>query len=507
MLKRLLLSLAMLTGLSLSAETPLNYEAELLLNGGSGKFAPYYIASNRHGIITQPYDALLDLSSGKSLDLSRRFSYGFGAEFLTGYSSKTDYLRYDIENNAWIDNRQGPPAIFLQQLYGEVKYRGVFLMVGLKEYESALLNFSLSSGDLIESGNSRPIPQVRAGFVDFQKIPFTNGWVEIQGELSYGKMTDNNWVKNHFNYYNFHYNVGALYTYKRCYFRTKSSMPFSVTVGMQTAGFFGGTSYFYNQGKLVLTTKSSKSLKSFLKMFLPTQGEGNSYYDGSTLGSWDIMLRYRFRSGHILKAYLQKPWEDGSGIGWMNGFDGVWGLEYLSPDPHSIVSGAIFEFLDFTNQSGPIHWSPTDSPGTTLTDHATGGDQYYNNYQYNSYMNYGMSIGTPFLPAPLYNLNGYPGYVNNRVRGFHIGLTGHIGNFDYRLLGGYRKGWGDSRKPVLRAKDDTSLMAEVGYDVHQFQGFSVKAQLAYDGGELFGNNFGACISLRYSGLISNLFGK
>lgn len=29
-----------------------------------------------------------------------------------------------------------------------------------------------------------------------------------------------------------------------------------------------------------------------------------------------------------IKAFFQKPFEDGSGIGWMNGFDGIWGLEY-----------------------------------------------------------------------------------------------------------------------------------------------------------------------------------
>lgn len=502
MIKRTLASIILLSGIfaSSDAEVPVNYEAELILNAGSGDFAPYYIASNRHGILTQTNNALLDLSVHKELDLSERFSYSFGVEALTGYSSKTDYLRYDDQSGQWIKNPQAPAPIFLQQLYGEVKFRGVFLSVGMKEREPALLNYQLSSGDFVESGNARPIPQVRAGFVDFQKVPLTNGWLEIQGELSYGKFADNDWMKNHYNYYNWHINQGALYTYKRLYLRSKSEMPFSVTVGMQTAGIFGGTSDFYRNGRLYKTEKYSRSPKAFFDMLIPSLSSGNSFVDGSALGSWDIQLRYRLKNSHLLKAYLQKPWEDGSGIGWMNGFDGIWGVEYQSADEGAIVSGAVAEYIDFTNQSGSIHWAPYDSPGTTITSHATGGDQYYNNYQLNGYMNYGLSIGTPFIPSPLYNLDGYIAYVNNRVRGFHLGVTGTIGNVRYRLLGGYRKAWGDSRIYVTKASEDTSMMLEASYNVARVPGLGLKAQIAFDAGSLYGDNFGACVTVSYNGL-------
>jgi len=491
--------------LRVAAEETVGYEAAAIFNAGSGDFAPYYIASNRHGVLTQSSGALLDICATRGLDLTQRFSYAYGAEFVTGYSSRTGYMRYNPESKAFYSHDEEPAAIWLQQLYGEVKYRGVFLTVGMKERESALLNFRLSSGDIVESGNSRPIPEVRVGFVDFQDIPLTDGWVQIQGEIGYGKFADNDWMKGHYNYYDWHINLSALYHYKRCYFRTNPAQPVSVTVGMQSAGQFGGTTYVYANGAETKRIKGRASVKDFFNMLIPKQQSGSRFYDGNSLGSWDIMARYRFNNGAQLKAYLQKPWEDGSGIGWMNGFDGLWGVEYAAADHDAIVSGAVLEYVDFTNQSGPIHWSPGDSPGTTITSNATGADAYYNNFQYNSYMNYGMSIGTPFLPSPIYNRDGYTAYIDTRVRGFHAGITGRICNVGYRVLGGYRKGWGDGKQPTATSRHDTSMMIEGDYTLPAVPALQLKAQVGFDSGSMFGDNFGACVTVAYRGSFN--FGK
>ena len=230
-------------GMAVSPATAAGYEvgysAEATLNAGSGVFAPYYVASNRHGVLTQGKGAFLRLSAERGMNLSERFSYGFGVDVIGGYGSGADYLRW--YDGALRGHSEHPSRLWIQQLYGEVKWRGVFLSAGLKERSSALLDSRLSSGDLVESGNARPIPEVRAGFIDFQNIPFTNGWVQIQGEISYGKFTDNGWMRDHYNYFEQHINQGALYTYKRCYFRTNPDKRFSVTLGMQVGGAFGGS--------------------------------------------------------------------------------------------------------------------------------------------------------------------------------------------------------------------------------------------------------------------------
>lgn len=494
-----------------AGEFEVKMSAEAVLGAGNNDFAPYYIASNNHGILTQSKNALLRLGARHDMDTTRRFSYGFGIDFLAGYGSTTDYLRFSadaasgipVTNGFLTENPQHPSRIWLQQLYGEIRYRGVFLTAGMKQHSSALLSHTLSSGDLVESGNARPIPEVRIGFNDFQNIPFTNGWVQIQGEISYGKMTDNRWLREHYNYYDQHLNQGALYSYKRCYFRTKPSERFSATVGMQVGAFFGGRTTWYYNGKWDGEKKFSSGVKQFFKMLLPTDG-GLEYYSGSSLGSWDILFRYRLNNGSELKAYLQKPWEDGSGVGFLNGFDGVWGVEYKASRP-GYVSGAVFEYLDFTNQSGPMHWDPDDNPGTTIRGRAEGCDNYYYNHEYNAYANYGMAIGTPFLVSPIYNTDGYLQFAANRMRGFHIGIEGELTReISYRALGGYRKSYGGGRVPFLSPKENTSFMLEAAWRPLKVDGLAVKAQFGLDHGSLLGNNTGGLITVSYSGRL--LFG-
>ena len=95
----------------------------------------------------------------------------------------------------------------------------------------------------------------------------------------------------------------------------------------------------------------------------------------------------------------------------------------------------VVEYIDFMNQSGPIHWAPGDFPGTSLVSQATGSDDYYNNKTYNSYANYGLVLGTPVIMSPIYNTDGQILCLNNRMRGFHIGAEGSISpKVDYRVL-------------------------------------------------------------------------
>ncbi len=465
----------------------------------TGDFAPYMIGSLNHGKTSSKDAALLEAKAVKPINLNKRFSFGFGADLLSGYSSKNDYERYDAGSYSWISNRQGPPAVRLQQLYGEVKYRGVFLTAGLKEHSSALLDNRLSSGDFIESGNSRPIPEVRIGFIDFQNVPFTKGWLQIQGELSYGVMPDDKYMTEHFNYYSYHINTDALYSYKRCYFRTMPAQPLSVTVGMQIGSFFDGKTSYYRQGQLIKQEKYSKFIKSFFKMLLPTEGNGNDYYEGSSLGSWDLKARCRLHSGAEISAYFQWPFEDGSGIGKLNGFDGIWGIEIRLPGKR-LLRAVVAEYIDFRNQSGPIHWAPGDRPGTSISSEATGFDNYYNNATYNSYANYGMSIGTPFIMSPIYNPDGFPGFACTRTCGFHLGAEGSLSSsLDWRMLVSFQHGLGGYDVPYYPARDNTSAMAELDWNVGRLlPGLRIGGKVAFDAGKLRGNNFGVMAGISYN---------
>ncbi|MCM1505014.1 MAG: capsule assembly Wzi family protein [Muribaculum sp.] len=481
-----------------SAEVPIEVSEEIWANYGSGKFAPYYMASNRFGTVTQKGTIYSRTSAIHGLDTEGRWSFGFGADIIIDAASSVDYSRYDAKSSTWHGHREGPAWGWVQQLYGEVRHRSVFLTAGLKEVGSALLNNRLSSGDLTWSANSRPMPGVRIGFIDFVDIPFTGGWLQINGNFFFGKPTDNDWLENHYNFYNAFITTGRWINYKRCYFRTNPQKPLSVTVGMQAAAQFAGHQRYYYDGNLLFEETSRLKVKDFFNMMFPHGGD--NFYDGNHLGSWDMMADYRLAGGERIKAYFQWPWEDGSGIGKLNGFDGLWGLEYDS-GKNGLIRGAVIEYLDFSNQSGPLHWAPGDNPGTTIPGQATGADTYYNNYYYNGYAYYGMSQGTPMLKSPIYNTDGYLRYTDTRIKGFHAAVTGTINSqIEYRAMISYRKSSGDTFIPALQKVHSTSFMVEATYLVPSDDRWAVKAQMAMDRGNLYGNSFGVGVSVTYKGL-------
>ena len=502
-LKTLLCSLAIASCGAYAAPPVIDYEASVLMSASTGHFAPYMIGSWRNGLMNGRRGAVLDLKATKQLDLSRRFSWAAGVELAAGPLSATDYERYDESAKSWGTRAYRPSAFTLQQAYATVKYRQVYLTVGQKSPRSYMLDNPVSSGDLARSNNARGLPGVEAGFLGFVDIPLTKGWVQIDGMIAYNKFTDNRYRREQYNYYNDLLATGLYYTYKRCHFRTDPSRPFSVTAGMQNAGIFGGYTKWYEGGRLRREQKHSAGLRDFFDMFLPWQGNGDAYYKGQSLGSLDIKLRYRLRNGAEISAYLQNPWEDGSSIGKLNGLDGLWGISYHRPG-RAIITDAAVEWLDFTNESGPIPWEPGDHPGTTVSPGTSGGDNYFNNDMYGAYANYGMAIGTPFLKAPVYNLDGTPMFLHNMARGVHIAAAGCIGaDIDWRVMYSYQKAWGMGRLPGARCLVSNSAMAEATWRADRLlQGLSMNAQVAFDAGSLRGDNFGMFIGVRYSGSLS-----
>lgn len=485
----------------LAAQPRLDYDVSLSATASSGDFAPSLLSALTQGKNPMKNSLLLDASLIKPLDLGRRFSWSAGAELLTGYNHDADYSYYD--GDAWTSRSWRPGAFRVQQLFGELKYRSVYLYVGMKNEFSRIVDSELSSGDLIHSANARAIPGVGAGFLDFQNIPFTRGWVQIEGRIMYGKMADNDFVERQFNHYNEHIALSTYYVYRRCYFRTNPSQPLSVTVGMQTAGFFGGRTYWYGGGKLLREQNRGFRFKDVCKMFFPITGNGDEFIEGSSLGSWDFKARYRIDGDNEVSAYFEWPWEDGSGIGRRNGWDGLWGLEYRRSGSH-FVNRAVVEYIDFRNQSGPLHYATGDHPGTTIGSDVNGGDNYFNNNTYNSYANYGMSIGTPFLVAPVYNLDGYPAYIFNRARGFHAAVAGDFGDkVGYIVKLSYQKGYASGRLPFARARENFSFMAGADYDASSLvKGLGLSCKVGLDSGRLRGDSFGATIAISYSGSLT-----
>lgn len=484
------------------ADIPFSYHASVAGQASSKSLAPYMLGSWNEGRYVEGNGIWQEAGFEKELDLSKRFSWSVGFDYIAGAGSKTEYDRWVEADHTWTTHSAHLPYFRLQQLFGQIKFRGVSLTAGIKYSHSKIVDDQLSSGDLTRSNNAAPIPGVAAGFIDFQDIPFTNGWVQIDGEIMYGRLTDSRFKKSEFNYYNGLETINLWYNYKRCYFRTNPTKNFHVIVGMQAAAMFGGATFTYQKGELIESDVRGFHFKDLFQAFFPREG-GEAYYEGSHLGSWDLKAVYRFRDGSLLNAYFEWPWEDGSGIGRKNGFDGLWGLQYNFADK-GIVTKVVAEYLDFTNQSGPIHYDPEDNPQASITGQAEGADDYYNNDFYGAYANYGMSIGSSFLVSPIYNRNGALRFLHNRARGFHIGISGNpCERVSYRAMVGYEKAGGSGRLPAYKRLETTSAMIEAtSIPVKNLPGFELNLRLAFDAGKLRGSNFGAQIQLSYSGVFN-----
>lgn len=499
----ILISVGLASGaLCASGAEKIDYGAQVTASGASGEFAPFYMASLRHGTLTQKFNTLAGIYARHDMDTTRRFSWAYGVAAMGGFASSTAYGRFvpeGEEGGRWTVRDCRPAAVRLQELYGSVKYRSLQLFVGMKERGSDWLDNDLTSGDLMHSGNAVPIPQVRAGFIDFQNIPLTKGWVQITGSIAYGKFFQDAWLKDHYNYYNSHITLGQLYTYKDIFLRSNPDKPLSVMIGAQIAGLFGGTTYKYKNGRIESVTHNGEGLKQFWDMFIPTEGSGDMFYEGQTLGSWNFMARYRLPGGHKLKGYFQWLWEDGSSMGRCNKWDGLWGVEYDAPAPWW-VDGAVAEYVDFRDMSGPVHWAPGLNPGTTVTGEATGGDDYYNNYFYNAYANCGMALGTPMAMSPIYNTDGYPLFLLNRFHGFHVAVKGRLAKgLRYRVKFGYRRAFGTPLLPLPEPVHSYMAMCEGVYALPSVKGLKITAQLGLDRGKMPGNSFGALVSVSYDG--------
>lgn len=483
-----------------SQDTDVEYSVGCISNASSGNFAPYLISALTNGKIVEANGLQADIFLGKNLSDENKFSWGFAVEVVGGIFSGNQYQKWNNDKEDWTTHTISPANFRIQQLYGEVRYRNLQFTCGMKEHTSCILNQKLSSGDLIESGNAIPIPELRVGLTDFISVPLTDNWLQIDGCLSYGPKIDEKFQRDLYNYYNYHIASGEIFTYKHLHLRSNPDVPLCVTVGMQVASFFGGKSDYYSKGEIIRSLYFDKDFLSYLNMIAPVFVKKESFVQGSSFGSWDFLASYQLKNQSELRFYFQGPFEDGSGIARRNGYDGIWGVEYVSSQ-RNWLSGLVVEYIDFRNQSGPIHWQPNDTPGTPITSVATGRDDYYNNGFYNSFDNYGLSMGTPFILAPIYNTDGYPAFACNRANGFHIGISGRIiDNLDYRLLSSYQRGMGQYTIPYQTPRECVSFMAEGKYTVNDR--ISLCLQVAFDKGSLRGNNFGSMLHFQYSGNFS-----
>lgn len=487
----------LLTTITASAQdtqqTRINYDLSTEVAVGTGDYTAYQLVSNRHhALSTRPNTGYVRGAIEAEHRLSKYFTLSGGMDVIA--SVHADHKAY------------------LQQLYADLRYDKFYFEIGTREHEAVLRNTRLSSGTFAKGTNAKPIPQVRIGTTDFWTVPYTNGWLQIHFEGGYGKFLDSQYRKDMYNDHrdaNYKYSTGIWYHQKHLYFRTNPDKRFYITAGIEHVAQFGGNKYGMENDKYVEKEHPVK-MKDFFDIILP--GGDKNYFEngamedwvfGNHLGSMTIQLSWNINKSHMVQAYLENPFEDGSGMRKGNGWDGLWGVEYVNrAEGRQWVRSVVFEYFQTTNQGGPIHYDRGDYPEpirSQITDKVVGVDEYYNHTYYGSFAHYGMTPGNPLITSPIYNSDGYNAYRDNRVKAWHVAVTGELtDNISYLVKGSYREGMGTYIQPIYPKRHSFDAMFQGTYTKGPWQ---MSAAYAFDKGNVCGDNSTFNIKIGYHGKI------
>lgn len=465
----------------------LEWRGKLDMAFSGGRHTPFWLISNRHGMgSVEKNNGYVRASIFKDMDRSNRFSWGAGVDLAAGVRQQSPF--------------------FIQQLYGEIRYKCLDLMIGQKEIDGVISNPHLSSGNLLYSGNAHPIPQVRAGIFDYASVWGTKGWFSVKGYLAYGMFTDSRWLRNWIqpdHYLNKPFPQNVLYHSKGIWLRGGNTDKFPLTfeIGIDMATQFGGNADYYIQPGEIRHEKFPSGIKAWLKALIPMSG-GNTASEqtniqGNFLGNWTFAFTWKPQSDWSLKAYYQHMFEDHSMMvtqyTWR---DGLWGLEAKLPK-NPFVSNIVAEFLYFKDQTGPVYWDKTD----VIPTQVSGRDNYYSHFMYGAWQNWGMIIGTPLAISPIYN-NGSLSLLSTRFVGGHLGFEGEpCSEIGYRVMATFSRHWGTYNYPLPEVKNSFNFLAEVAWHPRKLAGWEGRFSLGADGGSLLGRSIGLGISISKTGLI------
>jgi len=461
-MKKHLLLLSLLPGM-MFAQSTLKSFAEFGTTIHAGDNTPLWQVSNQHGLSSLDNNAYMRSGTFYS-DTCRHWKLEAGLDLVAAAGFTSTFV--------------------IQQAYATLHYRWMGLSIGSKELNSELLNQQLSSGGLTWSGNARPIPQVKIGILDYVKIA---PWAKVKAEISYGKWTDNNYQEKKVGL-NYWYTKNILYHHKSFFFQLGNPVShWQFNLGMSLDAQFGG----YTENHPYLQQRNlGNQVKDYFKIFFPIKQSETEYFEGNFMGSEHLKLTYKQNDYH-LSAYLENYYDDFSGMGKKNGFDGLWGIEYKTKNKQTI-NGLVIEYYQTTNQSGPLH-----GLDESIVKKTGGADDYYNHDVYPGWVHWGMTMANPFIASPIYNSDGNMTFKYNRVKAVHIGWSGDIfDDLSYRAKISYNQTWGTPFKPTTDILENFSTFAEVNYYPNKLNGWNFTLSGAFDTGSIYGDNLGLQFKIR-----------
>lgn len=464
------------------------YQLEAAGSVASGEKTPFWIVSNRYGVVPlETANGLTRAGVFHHQQLGNGLLWTAGADLAAVEPRKRN--------------------IYIQQLYAEIGYKSLLLSIGSKERYNSIFDRRLSSGDMVLSPNARPIPEINLGIPHFVLVPFTKGWLQVKGDFAFGRSFDKDYLKEYTSQAArpVTYNDNVLWHHKSAFFRledTRNDFPLFGIIGLTHWAQWGGTSTDPKIGK------QPQTLKDFMRVIVGSEGgEGSTLSDminvlGNHYGSYYFLLGYKLPGFGVAQAYHQHFFEDKSGMEFANRYDGLWGIE-LATEQLPWLRKVVIEFLTTKHQSGAMHFINFDHD--KYSGRGGGADNYYNNGEYTtgvSYFNRG--LGSPILTSPEYNGNGKLGFANNRVESWHLGAEGDLSRqVSYRVLLTHMKGWGKAHQPFLNTKSSFASLFEVTYVHPALSGWTFTGSAAFDTGDMIEKNAGFSFGVRKQGILKN----
>lgn len=445
-----------------SSLVSLAYDVEAVGLAKGGDYVPFYMVSNNHGKISP------ENSMGY---LEGKITFGYDGMSGVKVQAGLDMIAYATKNSPYYHNN-----FRIHQAYADVSIKKFGIGLGMKEENPFLVNPELSSGNMLWSNNSRPMPRVKIGTTDFVPFPGTNHWLNFYLDAEYGwylngtyedAMQMNHDQKN----CNYHYCLfvkDLTYHRKNFFLSSKQDAVFSAMVGFEHVALLGGATN---------GMKRNVAMKDYMRSFFASGDYANSL-------SADMKFTLNLPS-FSLSAYGQRFIDSAPFYTplFENGMDGLWGVEVKLNDA-KYVKGVVLEYLGTSCQEGPVNANEEYSYGNMAERYTNG--CYYNDDTFGAWSYFGMSCGSPLLKSPIYNKDNHPLFTSTLVKAFHMGVNGNITDkLDYKLLFSFESSWGEPFALYNKRCDNVSLLLQASY---KHKGWCFTPVFAFDKGDVFGNN-------------------
>jgi hypothetical protein len=443
----------------------LNYEVGLSSSVSSESTLPFWLVSNKNGIVPDENNGLLETSIFSDfVTREKGIGFSYGTTFIASLADNSDFL--------------------VGQLYGGIQWKDFQLIVGSKYEDEKFGGLSSSNGAILSSKNARSYPGINLKVPDFVSLPIGSGFISVKGNWAEYLLNDTRAVDN------------AHLHHKSLYFKFKTSEKFEIIAGLDDYAQWSGESA--TQGK------QPSGFKDYIRVVIGYSGGSGSLETdqinalGNHIGAYHFQLK-RKGKGLDWSFYWSHPFEDRSGRELANAQDGLYGLFLDFKNEKKLISQVLYEFYYTKNQSGSVN-STTDEDGNFHI--GSGADNYFNNGVYSSGWTYfGRTIGSPFFTAANQGDDGITlGITNNRFVAHHIGVNGFLfEKLPYRVLLSYTINSGTYSSPLENTPKQLATCFEMKIPEGKLP-FELSMVAACDFGDYWKDNYGIYIRLFKKGI-------